>query len=103
MTSIGKLEARQRLTVVRKLCGQVSIAPKGVADQSLERIKSPMMPPPVRKSRVCARGVALSGLKVKIVITSEANRGKGIEWQGCRGRDGDNARAGRERPENGAT
>src|SRR5882672_3323201 len=32
---MGKLEARQRLTVVRRLCGHVSIGPRGVSAQSL--------------------------------------------------------------------
>ena len=76
MTSMGKLEARQRLTVVRKLCGQVSMSPKGVVDQSFERIKSPIMPPPTRKFRVWALGVALSGVNVKVLITSEVIFGK---------------------------
>lgn len=34
---MGKLEARHRLTVVRKLCGQSSMGPSGVSDQVLRR------------------------------------------------------------------
>jgi hypothetical protein len=46
---MGKLEARHKLTVVRKLCGQVSGEPKGVSDQSLERMSLPISPPPDKK------------------------------------------------------
>ncbi len=42
---IGKSEARQMLIVVRKLCGQDSLAPRGVRDQSIERINWPISPP----------------------------------------------------------
>jgi hypothetical protein len=50
MMLIGKLEARQRLTVVRSDWGQESMGPSGVPDQSLERIKSARSLPPERKS-----------------------------------------------------
>ena len=38
---MGKLEAIHKLTAVRKLCGQVSGEPKGVLDQSFERMNLP--------------------------------------------------------------
>jgi hypothetical protein len=50
MMLIGKLDARQRLTVVRWLCGHCSIDPSGVCDQSLERMSSAISPSPTRKS-----------------------------------------------------
>jgi hypothetical protein len=37
-------------TAVRKLCGQVSGAPSGLADQSYARVNAPISPPPARKS-----------------------------------------------------
>ena len=43
---IGKVEERQRLTEVRKLCGHSEIGPSGVIDQSIERISFPISPPP---------------------------------------------------------
>ena len=43
---IGKLDERQRLTVVRRLFGQVPSGPSGVVDQSIDRISLPMSPPP---------------------------------------------------------
>src|SRR5258708_22438041 len=43
--SIGKREARQILTAVRKLCGQLSIGPRGVACQLTPRINAPISPP----------------------------------------------------------
>ena len=50
MRLIGKLDAKHRLTVVRRLWGQSSIGPSGVTDQSFERINSPMIPPPIKNS-----------------------------------------------------
>src|SRR5438874_5825908 len=44
--SIGKCDARQILTAVRRLCGQFSTGPRRVFDQSIERISAPMSPPP---------------------------------------------------------
>src|ERR1700753_170680 len=52
---MGKLEERQRLTVVRKLLGHDSIGPSGVLDQSIERISSPISPPPT--SQLFCRGI----------------------------------------------
>src|SRR5947207_3725168 len=43
--SIGKCDARQILTAVRRLCGQFSTGPRRVFDQSIERISAPMSPP----------------------------------------------------------
>ena len=36
MTEIGELEATTRLTIVRRLCGQESMSPTGVLDQSFD-------------------------------------------------------------------
>jgi len=41
-------------TTVRSDCGQASIAPSGVADQSLSRILAPISPPPAVARRVLA-------------------------------------------------
>jgi len=41
---MGKLEERQRLTVVRKLCGHDSMGPSGVLDQSFAATKHPISP-----------------------------------------------------------
>ncbi|MGQ0481874.1 MAG: hypothetical protein ACT4O0_12755 [Pseudonocardia sp.] len=47
---IGKLDARQMLTVVRRLCDQSSIGPSGVPDQFFSRITRPISPPPTSQS-----------------------------------------------------
>ena len=51
MTQMGKSEARQMLTVVRKLCGHPVTGPSAVFDQSIARIKLPISPPPARNER----------------------------------------------------
>ena len=43
---MGLREFKQVLTLVRKLCGQLSTAPSGVFDQSIERMRAPISPPP---------------------------------------------------------
>jgi hypothetical protein len=87
MTSMGKFEARQRLTVVRKLWGQVSIAPRGVVDQSFKRINSPIIPPPTRKSRVWLSGAAPTCLNVNALITSGVILVKGAEGESYQRRE----------------
>src|SRR5215471_10718977 len=47
---MGKLDARHRLTVVRRLCGHLSSGPSGVFDQSMERMTLPISPPPTSHS-----------------------------------------------------
>src|SRR3979409_2203738 len=47
---MGKLEARQRLTVVRRLCGHESMEPSGVLVQSFDRTNLPISPPPTSQS-----------------------------------------------------
>src|SRR6266404_406036 len=47
---MGKLEARQRLTVVRRLCGHDSMGPSGVLAQSFDLTKRPISPPPTSQS-----------------------------------------------------
>lgn len=49
MMLMGKLEARHRLTVVRRLCGQLSIGPRGVDAQSFDRTSFAISEPPDRK------------------------------------------------------
>jgi hypothetical protein len=53
-SEIGKFEARQRLTVVRTLCGQASIGPSGVDDQSMAPMSFAISPPPARNCTVLA-------------------------------------------------
>jgi hypothetical protein len=48
--NMGWLVFSRMRTAVRKLCGQVSGAPSGLADQSYARVNAPMSPPPARKS-----------------------------------------------------
>jgi hypothetical protein len=47
---MGKREDRQILREVRKLWGQFSTGPRGACDQSMERISSPISPPPAKMS-----------------------------------------------------
>ena len=48
--NIGWLVLSRMRTAVRRLCGQVSGGPSGVADQSKARVNAPISPPPARKS-----------------------------------------------------
>src|SRR6266851_7954480 len=47
---MGKLEPRQRLTVVRRLWGHDLRGPSGVLAQSIDRTNSPISPPPTSQS-----------------------------------------------------
>src|SRR5258708_39237886 len=47
---MGKFELSARLTVVRRLGGQASIAPSAVRDQSMPRTNFPISPPPTSQS-----------------------------------------------------
>src|SRR6267143_6269981 len=49
-SEMGELEAWTRLTTVRRLCGQVSMGPSGVPDQSLVLISLAISPPPINQS-----------------------------------------------------
>ena len=60
MTQIGRSEARQMLMVVRKLCGHPATGPSEVFDQSIDRIKRPISPPPARKASGSELGGNLS-------------------------------------------
>jgi hypothetical protein len=42
--------ASKKLTIIRKLCGQLSTGPTGVFDQSVARISVAISPPPERNS-----------------------------------------------------
>src|ERR1700682_5220200 len=48
--NIGWLVLSRMRSAVRKLCGQVSCLPSGLADQSQARVNAPISPPPARKS-----------------------------------------------------
>jgi hypothetical protein len=48
--TIGTGDNRRILTAVFKLCDQVSMGPKLVADQSNERMREPISPPPAGQS-----------------------------------------------------
>src|SRR6516164_5025659 len=47
--TMGKRDPRQMPRALRRLCGQVSIVPSGVDDQSLARTAEPMSPPPTNQ------------------------------------------------------
>ena len=53
-------------TAVRSDCGQVSIAPSGVADQSVARSTVPILPPPAAKSNRPAFGVPAGTMDVRM-------------------------------------
>src|SRR5580704_1233679 len=48
--NIGWLVLSRIRTAVRRLCGQVSGGPSGLADQGYARVSAPISPPPARKS-----------------------------------------------------
>ena len=48
--NIGWLVFSRIRSAVRKLCGQFSGFPSGLADQSYARVNAPISPPPERKS-----------------------------------------------------
>ena len=51
MTQMGRSEARQMLTVVVRLCGHPATGPSEGVDQFIDRIRSPVALPPVRKAK----------------------------------------------------
>src|ERR1044072_3353800 len=53
--NIGWLVLSKMRAAVRRLCGQVSGVPIGVADQSCARVNAPISPPPARKSQELVR------------------------------------------------
>src|SRR5260370_18011935 len=53
--NIGWLLLSRMRTAVRRLCGQASGFPSGVADQSYSRVSAPISPPPARKSAEVGR------------------------------------------------
>ena len=55
MTQMGRSDARQMLTVVRRLWGHDSTGPSGVCDQSIDLIRRPISPPPARKAKGSGR------------------------------------------------
>jgi hypothetical protein len=48
--NIGWLVFNRIRSAVRRLCGQVSGFPSGLADQLYARVSAPISPPPARKS-----------------------------------------------------
>src|SRR5919205_350777 len=69
---IGNREFKQILTEVRKLWGQPFTGPRGVWDQSFERIKAPISPPPARQSS--ALNPRSPTVKVTIDLSSHLTR-----------------------------
>ncbi len=67
---MGTGERRIRATVFRTVCGQASIGPREVADQSNRSISAARAPPPVRKP-AAGRGGLMSE-------SMEASRGGGV-------------------------
>src|SRR6266478_2619136 len=55
--NIGWLVFSRMRNAVRKLCGQVSGVPSGLADQSYARVNAPISPPPARKSPEVGRSI----------------------------------------------
>src|SRR5262245_44886854 len=55
--TMGKRDPRQMPRAPRRLCGQVSIVPSGVDDQSLARTAEPISPPPTNQQaeEVCSK------------------------------------------------
>src|SRR5882757_3172790 len=53
--NIGWLVFSRMRNAVRKLCGQCSGVPSGLADQSYARVNAPISPPPARKSAEVGR------------------------------------------------
>src|SRR3979411_1560557 len=53
--NIGWRGLSRMRNVVRKLCGQFSGGPSGLADQSYARVNAPISPPPARKSAEVGR------------------------------------------------
>jgi len=49
MIDTGLGDASMMLTAVFRFCGQLSIVPSGVADQSRARMSAPIWPPSARK------------------------------------------------------
>src|SRR5450830_2168400 len=76
MILMGKFEARQGLTVVRRLWGQWAMSPSGVSDQSRLRINCPISLLPSRKLVVAVwTGVAGMGVGVA-AFALNGTRGK---------------------------
>src|SRR5438128_579528 len=57
-------------TAVFRLCGQPSVGPSGVLPQLKERIRSPISPPPARKSS----GARVSGARVFVRTSGRETR-----------------------------
>jgi hypothetical protein len=53
---IWAFDGSSMLSVLRRLCGQVSGVPSGVRGQSISRIRAPISPPPARKERIAKGG-----------------------------------------------
>ena len=58
-SEMGELEAWTRLTTVRRLCGQVSMGPSGVPDQSLVLISLAISPPPINQPSIAGNLVSV--------------------------------------------
>ena len=74
MTQMGRSEARQMLTVVRRLCGHPATGPSEVFDQSIARIKLPISPPPDRNA---------SGFESEGNLSPRKFMGAYVSWGWC--------------------
>src|SRR6185295_5184301 len=59
-------DGNRMLTALRRLCGQASTGPSGLAAQSCSRMRAPISPPPARKSARRARGSAAASRDLPI-------------------------------------
>src|SRR5579872_255789 len=66
--SSGNRFASRKFTIMRRLRDQVSQGPIGLLDQSKERIRAPISPPPERNSALSFGADAVSALAVGRVL-----------------------------------
>src|SRR3712207_2197209 len=64
--TIGTGDCRTMSRAVLRLCGQASIGPRLVADQSKERIRAPVSPPPAGKSLRWGDASMVSGAVISV-------------------------------------
>src|SRR5215510_1291128 len=81
-TTIWAREGSKWLTQLRRLCGQASMGPSGVAAQSLARIRAPSSPPPTSQSAAMGRFVLVGSTKTPR-ITGRSRLLKCRSYSGC--------------------
>ena len=80
---ICAFDGSSMLSALRRLCGQPSTGPSGVFDQSSARMRSPISPPPARKSRLAGSespGSLFDARAMRVQATTRRGRG----WRGTR-------------------